>query len=71
MVRSHLTTGFPWQGKADGNRTMSKQAAQQPTTEPQTKQTPFERFKAAAASEVISFPKSSALKTPKKKINKK
>jgi hypothetical protein len=50
---------------------MSKQTAQQPTTEPQTKQTPFERFKAAAASEVISCPKSSALKTPKKKINKK
>jgi hypothetical protein len=49
---------------------MSKQPAQQPTTEPQTKQTPFERFK-AAASEVISSPKSSALKTPKKKINKK
>jgi hypothetical protein len=67
-AKVELTLGVPGWEHSEHRESMSKQIAQQPTTEPRTNQTPFERFKAAAA-EVLSFPKTS-LKSPKKSTRK-
>lgn len=48
---------------------MSKKPAPQPTAEPSTTQTPFERFK-AAVSQVVTFPKSSLSKRRPKSSKK-